>query len=580
MQNKEKLLEQLKTSTINFEPKDKETILNAVEFAEKCHKDQLRASGEEYIIHPISVALNLINMGADVEMIIAGILHDVVEDSPVTYEEITKIYGEKVANLVDGVTKISKLKASNKSEQNAETIRKMLFAMIKDIRVIIIKFADKLHNMQTLEYLPKEKIKRIANETLDIYAPLAGRIGMGVIKNELENLALKSLKPDIYDIIDDYIVKNEMNIETTLDEITKVIKCKLGKKEIPFAIKSRPKHYYSIYKKMRKYDKKIDEIFDLFGVRIITDTIDNCYFIFGIVHSIWVPIPGRFKDYISSPKHNGYRSLHTTVLVEKRKAVEIQIRTEEMDKVNEYGVAAHWFYKEDSTPKVEDFDWLKNLMEFNKEGLSWEDYYNAIRDDMLKEEIYIFTPKGDIIELPKGSTPLDFAFKIHTDVGYRCKGAKANGNIISLNTELNNGDVVDILTGAKPNVKLSWLAYVKTNHAKRKIKYALSQINQEPQFTKKKETKEELKEDNKDKNIAIEKKTQIKKVKSPKIAVEINGEKNLLFNFAKCCNPSHKDDIIGFVSRGRGIIIHKADCKSLKNIKDFENRKIEVNWTE
>ncbi|HOF01721.1 MAG TPA: RelA/SpoT family protein [Spirochaetota bacterium] len=580
MQNKEKLLEQLKTSTINFEPKDKETILNAVEFAEKCHKDQLRASGEEYIIHPISVALNLINMGADVEMIIAGILHDVVEDSPVTYEEITKIYGEKVANLVDGVTKISKLKASNKSEQNAETIRKMLFAMIKDIRVIIIKFADKLHNMQTLEYLPKEKIKRIANETLDIYAPLAGRIGMGVIKNELENLALKSLKPDIYDIIDDYIVKNEMNIETTLDEITKVIKCKLGKKEIPFAIKSRPKHYYSIYKKMRKYDKKIDEIFDLFGVRIITDTIDNCYFIFGIVHSIWMPIPGRFKDYISSPKHNGYRSLHTTVLVEKRKAVEIQIRTEEMDKVNEYGVAAHWFYKEDSTPKVEDFDWLKNLMEFNKEGLSWEDYYNAIRDDMLKEEIYIFTPKGDIIELPKGSTPLDFAFKIHTDVGYRCKGAKANGNIISLNTELNNGDVVDILTGAKPNVKLSWLAYVKTNHAKRKIKYALSQINQEPQFTKKKETKEELKEDNKDKNIAIEKKTQIKKVKSPKIAVEINGEKNLLFNFAKCCNPSHKDDIIGFVSRGRGIIIHKADCKSLKNIKDFENRKIEVNWTE
>ncbi|HPY89033.1 MAG TPA: RelA/SpoT family protein, partial [Spirochaetota bacterium] len=553
MQNKEKLLEQLKTSIINFEPKDKETILNAVKFAEKCHKDQLRASGEEYIIHPISVALNLINMRADAEMIIAGILHDVVEDSPVTYEEITKIYGEKIANLVDGVTKISKLKASNKSEQNAETIRKMLFAMIKDIRVIIIKFADKLHNMQTLEYLPKEKIKRIANETLDIYAPLAGRIGMGVIKNELENLALKSLKPDIYDIIDDYIVKNEMNIETTLDEITKIIKCKLGKKEIPFAIKSRPKHYYSIYKKMRKYDKKIDEIFDLFGVRIITDTIDNCYFIFGIVHSIWMPIPGRFKDYISSPKHNGYRSLHTTVLVEKRKAVEIQIRTEEMDKVNEYGVAAHWFYKEDSTPKVEDFDWLKNLMEFNKEGLSWEDYYNAIRDDILKEEIYIFTPKGDIIELPKGSTPLDFAFKIHTDVGYRCKGAKANGNIISLNTELNNGDVVDILTGAKPNVKLSWLAYVKTNHAKRKIKYALSQINQESQFAKKKETKEELKEDNKDKNITIEKKTQIKKVKSPKIAVEINGEKNLLFNFAKCCNPSPKDDIIGFVSRGRGI---------------------------
>ncbi|MBP7554597.1 MAG: bifunctional (p)ppGpp synthetase/guanosine-3',5'-bis(diphosphate) 3'-pyrophosphohydrolase, partial [Spirochaetes bacterium] len=452
MQDKDKLLEQFKNLIVNFLPKDKEIILNAVKFAEKCHKGQLRASGEEYIIHPISVAVNLLNMRADVEMIIAGLLHDVVEDSPVTYEDVAKIYGKNVANLVDGVTKISKLKASNKTEQNAETIRKMLFAMIKDIRVIIIKFADKLHNMQTLEYLPKEKIKRIANETLDIYAPLAGRIGMGIIKNDLENLALKSLKPDIYNIIDDYIVKNEMNIETTLDEITKVIKCKLGKKEIPFAIKSRPKHYYSIYKKMQKYDKKIDEIFDLFGIRIITDTIDNCYYIFGIVHSIWMPIPGRFKDYISSPKHNGYRSLHTTVLVEKRKAVEIQIRTEDMDEVNEYGVAAHWFYKKDSAPNVEDFDWLKNLMEFNKENLSWEDYYNAIRDDILKEEIYIFTPKGDIVELPKGSTPLDFAFKIHTDIGYRCKGAKANGAIVSLNTELNNGDIVDILTGNKPNV--------------------------------------------------------------------------------------------------------------------------------
>lgn len=580
MQNIEKLLEQFKASIINFEPKDKENILKAVEFAEKSHKGQLRASGEEYIIHPISVALNLINMRADVEMIIAGILHDVVEDTSVTKEDLIKAYGENIANLVDGVTKISKLKSSNKLEQNAETIRKMLFAMIKDIRVIIIKFADKLHNMQTLEFLPKDKIKRIANETLDIYAPLAGRIGMGIIKNDLENLALKSLKPDIYNIIDDYIVKNEMNIETTLENITKVIKSKLGKKDIPFSIKSRPKHYYSIYKKMQKYDKKIDEIFDLFGIRIITDTIDNCYFIFGIVHSIWMPIPGRFKDYISSPKHNGYRSLHTTVLVEKRKAVEIQIRTEEMDEVNEYGVAAHWFYKKDSSPRVEDFDWLKNLMEFNKENLSWEDYYNAIRDDILKEEIYIFTPKGDIIELPKGSTPLDFAFKIHTDVGYRCKGAKANGNIISLNTELNNGDVVDILTGAKPNVKPSWLAYVKTNHAKRKIKYSLSQINQESQFAKKKEVKEELKEENKDKNIANERKNQIKKVKSPKITVEIDGERNMLFNFAKCCNPTPKDDIIGFVSRGRGIIIHRTDCRSLANIKDFNNRKIEVNWTE
>ena len=579
MIKKEDLLIKFNNLLSTYPEEDKNLILNAYQFANLHHTGQKRASGEEYIIHPLSVAMILAEMNVDKEMVITGLLHDVVEDTGITLEELGKHFGEGVASLVDGVTKISKLKSSNKREQKAETIRKMLLAMTKDVRVIVIKFADKLHNMSTLHFLPTNKIKRIATETLEIYAPLAGKMGMNVIKNELENLAMKYLYPETFQIINDFIESNELDTEALRSKITRKISEKLEKLKIPFAIKSRTKHYYSIFRKMKKYDKKIDEIFDLYGIRIVTDTIENCYQIFGITHSLWQPIPGRFKDYIANPKKNGYKSLHTTVLIEKRKAVEIQIRTEEMDEFNEYGIAAHWYYKKGTAPKPEELDWLKTLMEVHSEKLSTEEYYQTIRDDILKDEIYVFTPNGDTIELPKNATPLDFAYKIHTEIGHRCRGAKANGLIIPLSYQLKNGMVVEILTAKEPNPKPAWLSIVKTVHARKKIKHYLTSKQQEDLKEDESQKKEDLKLQEKKEERLLRKISSKKSSSNPKITIEVNGEKNLLFSFAKCCNPTPQDKIVGFISRGRGIIIHRTDCKNIAGIKDFEERAIDVNWS-
>jgi GTP diphosphokinase / guanosine-3',5'-bis(diphosphate) 3'-diphosphatase len=577
METKENLMAKFNALLLNYDEKDREIILKAYDFSEINHRDQKRASGEEFVIHPLSVAMILMEMNVDREMVVAGLLHDVVEDTKVTLDDLKNGFGEGVANLVDGVTKISKLKTSNRTIQKSETIRKMLFAMIKDMRVIIVKFADKLHNMRTLNYLPENKIKRIANETLEIYSPLANKMGLYVIKNELENLALKWLFPEIYKAINDFIEKSKIDRERTKSLVTKKILERLNELKIPFTIKSRTKHFYSIYRKMKKYDKKIDEIFDLYGIRIITDTVENCYQIFGAVHRLWQPIPGRFKDYIANPKKNGYKSLHTTVLIEKRKAIEIQIRTEEMDEFNEYGIAAHWFYKKDIESDARELEWLKNLMEVNKQKLSPEEYYQTIRNDILKEEIYVFTPKGDIIELPKGSTPLDFAYRIHTLIGHRCRGAKANGVIIPLYGSLKNGMVVEIITSREPHPKQSWLSIVKTANAKKKIKHYFTTEKQDEIAPEKTEEKHPDKTEKKEDRLP--KKPITKKVTGTKITVDIGGEKNLLFNFAKCCKPTPSDRIIGFVSRGRGIIIHREDCDNLKNINGFEERKISVNWS-
>jgi len=571
---KEVLFEKFKNLLANYKEDEVEIIIKAYHFADLKHSGQKRASGEEFIIHPLSVAIILAEMNVDKEMIMTGLLHDVVEDTSVKLDDLKNMFGEGVAALVDGVTKITKLKASNKLEQKTETIRKMLFAMIKDMRVIVVKFADKLHNMRTLNYLPENKIKRIATETLEIYSPLASKMGLYVIKNELENLSLKWLSPYIYETINGFMVKDKEDRDKTRAIITKKVSEKLEKFKIPFSIKSRTKHYYSIYRKMKKYDKKIDEIFDLYGVRIITDTVENCYHIFGIVHSLWQPIPGRFKDYIANPKKNGYRSLHTTVLVEKRKAIEIQIRTEEMDEVNEYGIAAHWYYKKGDMPKAEDIGWLKNLVEVQNQQLTHDEYYQAIRNDILKDEMYIFTPNGDIIELPKGSTPLDFAYRIHTEIGHRCRGAKANGSIIPLHSPLKNGMVVEIITGKEPHPKQSWLSIVKTTHARKKIRHyftikKLEELNQQKSEVEKKEPHP----------VQIKKSAPKKDHPQTKITVNIAGEKNLLFSFANCCNPTPSSKIVGFVSRGRGIIIHKEDCPNIKNIKEFDERKITVSWS-
>ncbi len=574
MATKEKLLFKLNEALTEYSKEEIDKILNAYKFADLKHKGQKRASGEDFVTHPLSVAINLAEMNVDADMIIAGLLHDVVEDTQSTMQDIINIFGKNVANLVNGVTKISKLKPSSYNEVQTETIRKMLVAMTSDIKVIIIKFADKIHNLNTLNFLPAEKIKKIANETLEIYAPLAGKLGMHFIKDQLEDLALRWVNPEVYKEIKGYFDRSEKDRDRTKKQITRKLSEKLETIKIPFIIKSRAKHYYSIYNKMKKYTLKIGELFDLYGIRIITDSVQNCYQIFGAVHNLWPPIPGRFKDYIANPKKNGYRSLHTAVKVEKRKVVEIQIRTQEMDEFNEYGVASHWYYKTGEKPNTKELKWLKKLVDLHKQALSPDEYYQTIRDDILKDEIYVFTPKGDSFELPKGATAIDFAYRIHTEVGHRCIGAKAKGMIIPLNRPLQNGVVVDILTSKISNPKRAWLSFVKTANARKKIKSWLAS-NEKISLKKELEEKQEpLKKEKKTQKV-IPKKDLIEK----NYSVEVNGEKNFLYNFARCCNPSPTDEIVGFISRGRGVIIHKKDCYSLNYIKDMKKRTIDVNWS-
>ncbi len=560
-------------------PEEIDFINQAYTFAFERHSGQKRASGEDFIIHPLSVAIKLAQMNVDSNMIITGLLHDVVEDTEVTLDNIKTKYGNDVASLVDGVTKISKLKSVNSFDAKAETIRKMLLAMIVDLRVIIIKFADKLHNMSTLEYLREDKRKRIAQETLDIYAPLAGKLGLNEIKTELEDLAFKHLYNDIYQMIDNDLKKWSEEWDISDKIVNKKLRERLIDGKIPFKIKSRTKHYYSIFCKMRKYNKKIDEIFDLHGVRVITDSVENCYQIFGIVHSIWQPIPGRFKDYIANPKDNGYKSLHTTVLIDKRKAVEIQIRTQEMDEVNEYGIAAHWYYKKGENAIQKELEWLDKLKQVHEEKLSSTDYYEQVRDEILKEQIFVFTPKGDPVQLPKGATPIDFAYRIHTDIGNRIKSAKANGKIIPLDLTLENGMIIDIITCKTPNPRRSWLSFVKTTHAQRKIRHELVKYENADSDNLKAKTEKEL----------VSKPHKQEKHKKPhesdtaaitgNYKIEVYGEKNLLFSVANCCKPLPADDCVGFVSRGRGIIIHRRDCPNLKNVKDREMRILEIKWS-
>lgn len=554
---------------------DIEFIQKAYFLAEKQHAGQKRASGEEYIIHPLSVALYLARMKVDREMIATGLLHDVVEDTDYTLEQIASQFGSSVANLVDGVTKITTLKNSpSKSDLKAETIRKMLLAMIEDIRVIIIKLSDKVHNMSTLCYVEEEKQKRTAKECLEIYAPLAGKLGLGVVKSQLEDLSLKALKPHIYEEIIRFSRQCEKEKKGQIAEVTKKLQQKLEKSNFTYTIKSRTKHPYSIYNKMRKFNKKLEDVFDLYGIRIITETVEDCYAIFGMVHSLFQPVPGRFKDYIANPKSNGYKSLHTTVMVAKRTALEIQIRTYEMDQMNEYGVAAHWYYK--TGEKNGNLKWLEELKRMQGESLSAAEYYQTIRDDILREEIYVFSPKGDIYKMPQGATALDFAYKVHTQVGHRCRGAKAGGKIVPLGKALKNGAIVEIITGKEACPKMEWLSLVKTTDAKKKIRafFAGKDKIAEQQTTPSAADDKQL-----DFEFTPERLGQTMSVAdNRKISIEVNGEKNLLFSFARCCHPVPPDKIVGFVSRGRGIIIHREDCENLRSQPDYQERFLHADW--
>jgi len=559
-------------------------ILEAVHWAEELHKDQLRASGEPYFIHPLQVAEILVDAHIDYQSVIAALLHDVLEDTEASRQELRGRFGREVESLVNGVTKISILRAKNKSIQEAETIRKMLFAMIKDIRVILIKLADKLHNMRTLEFLPEGRRKSIAAECLDIYAPLAGRLGIGWIKAELEDLSLKHLQRHTYDQIKAFVAAKRGERAEYLRRVEQRIAEAALEEGIQVEVETRAKHFYSIYTKMKKRGKPLEEIYDLLGIRALCENPNDCYIVLGIVHRLWKPIDGRFKDYIAMPKANRYQSLHTTVMGEGGRLIEIQIRTEEMHRTAEHGIAAHWLYKKGSSNELvrgEDLPIINRLMSWNGVRISSGEFLDEIKGEILKDSIYVFTPKGDAIELPKGATAIDFAYQIHTDIGNHVMAAKADGAIIPLKDELKNTQVIEIVTSRSAHPHLTWLRYVKTARARAGIRNWLRK-NDESLII--------------ERNIVARKKAELpiqtrpsrKRRADPegetlvrgdgKTGVRIGDEKNMLIHMAKCCNPVAGNEIIGYVSRGRGIIVHCRDCPNVKYIPDMEARTIQVEW--
>ncbi|MBN2659058.1 MAG: bifunctional (p)ppGpp synthetase/guanosine-3',5'-bis(diphosphate) 3'-pyrophosphohydrolase [Spirochaetales bacterium] len=565
-------------------------VVRAARWSEQQHVGQKRRSGEPYIIHPIRVAEILAGLYLDQHTVQAGLLHDVLEDTSITRAELKEIFGPEVEKLVNGVTKINIVNAKNRNVQESETIRKMFFAMVKDIRVILIKLADKRHNMSTLQYMPEDKQKRIARECLDIYAPIAGKLGIYSLKSELEDLSLKFTSPDVYYQIKDFIDHKKEARSDFLKHIEEDIYREASKQKIQIKVQTRAKHFYSIYRKMKTKGKDLSEIYDFLGIRILCNDTVECYTLLGIVHHLWTPLAGRFKDYIAMPKENHYRSLHTSVMGYGGKPLEIQIRTFDMNKTAEYGIAAHWLYKEGKTAesgKPSEINFVNQLKNWNEQKLDSGEFMNSIKKELLEDSIYVFTPKGDSIELPKGSTAIDFAYRIHTDVGHHCMGAKADGAIIPLTKPLRNTQTISVMTSPSAHPHLNWLRYVKTYKARSKIRHWLNKnetgifIDRNIVAHKKdgappapaKDTDEQKKEGEEYSHIF-----QNKVLDKSKVGITIDNERNLMIHLAQCCNPTTGDEIIGFVSRGRGIIVHKASCSNLKNIKEFDERKIHVEW--
>ena len=632
---------------------DIDLIGRAYDVAEEMHRGQLRKSGEPYLIHPMAVAEILADLGMDEETIIAGLLHDVVEDTPYTSEELASDFGDEVELLVDGVTKLGSLKFESKEERQAENLRKMFLAMSKDIRVLIIKLSDRLHNLRTINYMTHDKIIEKCRETLDIYAPLAARLGIYAMKMELEDIALKFLEPEAYYDLAEQVSQRKGEREDSINNVVDKIRSSLEEIDINFDIYGRSKHFYSIYKKMKYQHKNLDEIFDLMAVRIIVDSIRDCYAVLGLVHTMWTPIPGRFKDYIAMPKPNMYQSLHTTVMGESGKPFEIQIRTYEMHRIAEYGIAAHWKYKEGITSDKEEvkLSWLRQALEWQKDVKDPKEFMESLKMDLFSSQVFVFTPQGDVIELPAGSTPLDFAFKIHSDVGCKCVGAKINGKMVTIDHILENGDIIEIITS--PNAagpSIDWLKIAKSSSARNKIRQWLKKENKTDNIDKGKdlidkyirkkgydprtllknayinraakelnfrntdelytqlsnggsiqtkftnmllkydaETRAE--EAEKEKTLLenlneISEKTQ-KRVQHDKnrhknddnSGVIVEGVDNLMIRIARCCSPVPGDDIIGFITKGRGISVHRTDCDNLKSLPESEKaRCIKVSW--
>ncbi|MCF0238668.1 MAG: bifunctional (p)ppGpp synthetase/guanosine-3',5'-bis(diphosphate) 3'-pyrophosphohydrolase [Sphaerochaetaceae bacterium] len=590
----EELIRRFMQKVSGYSAEDKSKIQHAADYANSKHQDQKRKSGEPYIIHPIAVAETLIQLNMDADTVCAGLLHDVVEDTDATDDDIKELFGKNVMELVQGVTKIANIKNLSKSAAEAETIRKIFIAMSKNMTVIIIKLSDKLHNMRTLQYMNPVRAKEIANECLEIYAPLADRLGISWMKAELEDLSLKTLKPDTYQYIQDYLLSKQGEYNQFLETVKKKIAKACADAGISgLKISSRSKHTYSIYMKMKKRRKEIDEIFDILGVRIICNTVTECYTLIGIIHQLWPPMEGRFKDYIAMPKANNYQSLHTTIMAMNGSILEIQIRTYEMDQIAEYGVASHWVYKAKSGSESNQ-SWINmdsqqlsriatKLKSWNTEIEQSESFMDDIKSELLKDTIYVFTPKGQAMELPMGSTALDFAYLIHTEVGNHTVSAKANGTIIPLGQPLENTQVIEILTQKNAHPRVTWLKYAHTSSARRKIKAWLNKYDEnlviEKNIIAHKKEIEAVTEAEKEPEKELHD-NEIVRTRSDftKTGFTVGKSKNMMIQIAQCCNPVPGDEIVGYISRGRGIIVHKADCPNLSHMAEIEQRRINVEW--
>jgi guanosine-3',5'-bis(diphosphate) 3'-pyrophosphohydrolase len=595
----------------------------------KSHAGQLRESGEPYAVHPMEVALVLTQLKLDVPSIVAGLLHDIVEDTQYSTEQLAAEFGEDIAQLVDGVTKISKIQFKNYEEKQAENFRKMIISMAEDIRVVLIKLADRLHNMRTLQYLPEHKQMRIAQETIEIYAPLANRLGIGWMKSELEDLCLRYLKPEAYFSLSKKVSKKREERQKYLEKVIEATKKNLLQYGFKGEVLGRYKHLYGIYRKMERQGISFEEVYDLMGIRIITDTKMNCYAILGMIHSLWRPVPGRFKDYIGVPKSNLYQSLHTTVVGPEGEHVEFQIRTHEMHRIAEEGIASHWAYKEGGKIDEKDsriFGWLRQLMEWQQELSDHRQFMDSVKTDLFTDVIYVFTPKGDVKELVKGATPIDFAYAVHTEIGNRCSGAKINGKIVSLKYQLRSGDTVEILTSPGQVPSKDWLKIAKTPKAKAKIKHLIKieetkrsleigkRLLERELHRERLSPAEVFKSDKifvsvREQGIATlddlfvavgygklsphqvvrpllpaadlkeglkEKIT--RKIGLQKDAVKVRGVNDILIHLSKCCNPVPGDRIIGFITRGRGLSIHAVDCPNIDELDYDRDRLVEVDW--
>jgi len=569
---KESLFEELKNKVSPYlDGEGMQLLEDAFRFSEEKHSAQTRESGEEYIIHPLNVALILSSLKLDAETYAAALLHDVVEDTSVSIEEIKGKFGETVAFLVNGVTKLKGIKSVSTEEAHLESLRKMLLAMAQDVRVVLIKLADRLHNMRTLNYLPPEKRKEVAEETMDIYVPLAHRLGIYTMKWELEDLSFRYLEPEKYYELARKVAKKREEREAYVNELMEELKHLMDEHGIKAEISGRPKNLYGIYRKMIRDGKQFEEIYDIIALRIIVEDFPTCYQVLGIVNNYYKLVPGRIKDYIAMPKPNFYRSLHTTVITKSGEPFEIQIRTREMHEVDEMGIAAHWKYKEGKSLD-KDYEakiaWLRQMLEWQKEVRSSKEFVERVKVDLFSDEVLVFTPKGDVIELPQGSTPVDFAFRVHTEIGYRCIGAKVNGTMVPLNYKLQTGDRVEIITSkTSAGPKLDWLQFVRTASAKSRIKAYFRKLYEE----KKEERKEEKPQ--LPKVIPLKPKTEVSEY-----FPTISGVSNINISIAKCCNPKPFDEIVGYISRGRGIKIHRVDCPNLMKIIENGGKVVEAHW--